>query len=236
MKIVDSEMENEVGASAGTFDDRFSQSREAVEHATPARLAAVREGERLKAEVSRLSTRLQMLRDHEVGQLALDGAEKELQAAVERWAEFVGEEDESAEVGNELEGYIPLSDLLKLNLDTGKELNEYDMGVRVETFNALLRYVCQDGHANIWLAFKNFLAVTRRAKPEFLNGISKADLAVLLGEKRASTCDREIRVVEKLLKMWGVKGYQLLGGNKTEETRLRCARSAMGNRNRRGGK
>ncbi len=233
MEQVDRRIENEMGGSVAAYDERFAQGREAVEHTTPARLAAVREGELMKAEVERLSAKLGMLQESGAGQKALDAVEGELGEAVEKWSEFVAAEDGGGEVGSELAGYIPLADLLRLNLDTGRELDDHDREVRVDAFNALVAFVFQDGYANIWLAFKNFLAVTRRVKPDALGGVSKADLAVLLGESRAATCNREIRVIEKLLKGCGFRGFQLLGGTKSMTTRRRCAASAKGNQNRR---
>lgn len=229
---MDDNVANELGGSVASFDPRYSQAREAVVHETPARLAAVREGERLRAEVERLSGQLAELQRGGGHQAALDFVERELSAAVQAWAEFVGEPEDAGEVGKDLEGYVPLADLLRRNLDTGGELDDRDRAARVDTLNALVRFVCQDGHAHIWLAFKNFLAVVRRTKPECLDGISKSDLALLLGETRAATCDREIRVVERLLKGWGYRGYQLLGGNKSPTTRKRCAAAARGNQNR----
>lgn len=235
MEAIDAKTEAALGGSASAFDPAFSQSREAVTHSTPAREVALREGEELKDTVERLQAKIRVLEDQRAPVSLIQRAEEELNQAVEAWVEFATAEEEEEAPGADLEGYIPLGDLLRLDLDSGHHLDERELEVRVDTLKAFNRYAFQDGIANIWLAFKNWLAVVRRVNPEFLDGISKADLAILLGETRAATCDREIRVLEKFLQRSGVKGFKLLGGNKGSETRRRCSESAMGNQSRRKG-
>lgn len=217
---------------SGSGGPVFAGLREPVEYATPARLAALREGERIKQTVARLSERLQRLRAQNADQAELDKVEAAFSRAVEAWSEFVVVED-AAEPVPDSGGYISLSELLRMDLDSGEELSRAEQDFRAADFRALLRFVFQDGSRQIGQAFKNFLAVVRRVSPVTLDGMNKADLALLLGETRAATCAREIRVVEKYLKEQGARGYRLLGGQKNEETRKRCARSARGNQSRR---
>lgn len=231
-------METAIGGSVSNYSPVYAQSRERVDHSSPAVEAAIREGERLKGEVVKLQARIRLAEETGEPLLKVRDLERKLDELVEQWTEFATADNDPSP-GADLEGYISLADLLKSDLDTGADLDQHLMEVRLATFRDLMRYVFQDGGVtNLDLAFKNFVAVVNRSAPEYLDesGITKADLAKIWGETRAATSAREIRMVEKPLKRAGAKGFQLIGGHKSMETRERCRQSAMGNQNRRGGK
>lgn len=244
MDTTDEKMRAAIGETVAIHDPKFAGVREAVDYHSPALAVASAEGERLRERVERLQSRLTEARESGAGQDVLDALESRLDGAVAAWVEFATVDDgpEVAAVpdcempGMGQQNYISLTDLMRRDLDSGAALAEGEMKIRIDAFRAFNRFAFQDGIANIALAFKNWVAVVNRTNPELLDGVSKADLARLFGETRAATSDREIRVVEGFLKAAGVKGFQLLGGNKPESTRRRCARSAKGNQNRRGGK
>lgn len=118
----------------------------------------------------------------------------------------------------------------------GIPLSDEEMQERVRNWRIFLDYIFQGGISNPWAAFKNLLAVVRRVNPSYLDGVSQTELGILLNETRAAPSAREIRVVEGLLKRWGVAGFHLLGGTKSETARERCAEAQRGNQNRRLGK
>lgn len=245
MGTTDEKMRAAIGDTVAIHEPKFAGVREAVDYHSPALAVASAEGERLRDRVERLQARLTEARETGAGQDVLDALETRLDGAVAAWVEFATCDDApevaAAVPDHEMPGmgqqnYISLTDLMRRDLDSGAALAEGEMKIRIEAFRAFNRFAFQDGIANILLAFKNWVAVVNRTNPELLDGVSKADLARLFGETRAATSDREIRVVEGFLKAAGVKGFQLLGGNKPESTRRRCARAAKGNQNRRGGK
>lgn len=225
-------METAIGGSVGNFSPEFAQCREAVHHSNPASEAMTREGERLKGRVADLQARIRAMEAAGADWKRIEKLEEELSEAVEAWTEFLSTDDAPAPA-RDLDGHVSLRDLIERDLDTAADLDPETLEIRVRTFRDLNRFVFQDGATSIFLAFKNWLAVVRRTSPEFLDRMSKADLALLLGETRAATCDREIRLVEEAMKRAGARGFQLLGGNKGQETRRRCAESAMGNTSRR---
>lgn len=232
MDTIDHKMETALGGSVPSYSPEFAQAREAVHHSSPAMEVAMREGERLRGKVVELQAKIRALEEAGADLRRIEALEADLSAAVEAWSEFLAVED-APSPARDLDGHVSLGDLLERDLDTSADLDPETMEIRLATFRDLNRFVFQDGGVNVWLAFKNWLAVVRRTSPEFLDGISKADLAKLLGETRAATCDREIRLVEKVLRDGGARGFQLLGGNKSLETRRRCAESAKGNTSRR---
>lgn len=106
---------------------------------------------------------------------------------------------------------------------------------RVRTLKALLNYLWS-GARSPWCVMKNVLAVTRRVKPLLIKGVSQTEVAWLLDETRAAVHAREKRTVEELLQRWGVKGFKLFGGTKSEAAREKYRDVQKGNCNRRGGK
>jgi hypothetical protein len=237
MSHTDQYMETAIGGSVSNYSPVFAQSRERVDHSSPAVEAAIREGERLKSEITKLQARIRLAEETGEPISRVRALERRLDDLVDAWTEFATSDNEPSP-GADLDGYISLSDLMRSDLDTGADLDAHLMEVRLATFRDLMRFVFQDGGVcNIDLAFKNFVAVVNRSAPEYLeeSGITKADLARIWGETRAATSAREIRMVEKPLKAAGAKGFQLIGGHKSMATRERCRQSAMGNQNRRGG-
>lgn len=103
--------------------------------------------------------------------------------------------------------------------------------VRLNTIRTVLRYIWQDAK-NPWDAMKNVLAVTRLAASHLIRGASQVAVAFILRETKGATRAREKRKVEELLKEWGVQGFHLEGGQKSESARATYAEVQRGNRNR----
>jgi Xaa-Pro aminopeptidase len=217
--------------SYSNHSEDFSQTKETAELWDPSDDAFSREGEVLQASLEAVAERLEAARrSRDPEELA--GAEAAYERASEAWLEF------QATLKEDLltrPGYLSLSAALRLDLESGEELSSVDEHARRQALEVLIEYVMQSGLANLGGAFKNFLAMVRRVKPEALEGITQTDLALILDEKKATTSSREIERVEKVAKRAGVKGFHFLGGTKPEETRRRSAASARGNTNRRDG-
>lgn len=118
---------------------------------------------------------------------------------------------------------------------SAEEYHDLVTKARVAAFSALLDYIWFQTRSP-WCAMKRLLAITRKISPNKIRGMSATEVGELLNETRAATSAREIRVVEGYLKRWGVLGFQGLGGNKSMETRRRCAAAQLGNSNRKGKK
>lgn len=103
--------------------------------------------------------------------------------------------------------------------------------VRLITLRTMLRYLWQDAKSP-WDAMKTLLAVTRLAASHLIQGASQTDVAFLLQETKGATRAREKRKVEELLKTWGVQGFHLEGGQKSESAREIYSQVQKGNRNR----
>lgn len=225
-------------SSYANYSDDFSQSRETQENWDPSDDAFAREGQALQGALEPAAARLERARAaHRQSRSAkdlreLETAEAAYDAAVAAWGEF------QATLKQDLltrPGYLSLSAALRLDLETGEELSSEDEHARRQALEVLIDYVCQSGVANLGGAFKNFLAMVRRIKPQALEGITQTDLALILDEKKATTSAREKVRVERVAQAAGVKGFHFLGGTKPEATRQKSAASARGNTNRRDG-
>lgn len=218
-------------SSYSNYSDEFSQTRETAELWDPSDEAFANEGAQLQAAMEAAALRLEAARKARSPR-ELELAEKAYDQASAAWLEF------QSALKSELltrPGYLSLSAALRLDLETGESLSSEDEHSRMQALKALLEYVFQGGAANMGAAFKNLLAMVRRIKPEVLEGITQTDLALILGERKATTSAREIARVEKVARALGVKGFHFLGGTKPEATRRRSAEAAKGNTNRRDG-
>jgi hypothetical protein len=101
---------------------------------------------------------------------------------------------------------------------------------RVHTFRALMRYVWQ-GSGNLWAAMRNLLAITHKNAPEFIKGMSGAQIGRFLGIGRAAFNKQSIRLVVDYLESWGVKGGTA-GGSKPHDHRETKRRQMKGRRHR----
>lgn len=220
------------------FSDEFSQTKETAELWDPSDEAFSREGERLQQASAAAAERLERARGNHArcrssaNVRELEAAERAYDAATCAWIEW------QATLKEDLlcrPGYLSLSAALRLDLETGEELSSQDEHARRQALEVLIEYVTQSGVANLGGAFKNFLAMVRRIKPAALEGITQTDLAIILGEKKATTSAREIVRVERIAQAAGVRGFHFLGGTKPESTRQRSAEAARGNTNRRDG-
>ncbi|HRQ87531.1 MAG TPA: hypothetical protein PLA50_01965 [Bacteroidia bacterium] len=111
------------------------------------------------------------------------------------------------------------------------EIEAEILEVRAITLRTLLRYFWQDAKSP-WDAMKTLLAATRLAASSLICGVSQTEVAFLLQETKAATRAREKRKVEDLLRQWGVQGFHLEGGQKSESAREIYRQVQKGNRNR----
>jgi hypothetical protein len=111
------------------------------------------------------------------------------------------------------------------------EMEAEILEVRLITLRTMLRYLWQSAR-NPWDAMKTLLAVTRLVSSSLIRGASQTDVAFLLRETKGATRAREKRDVEALLQKWGVQGFHLEGGQKSESARQIYAEVQKGNRNR----
>lgn len=218
-------------SSYSNYSEDFSQTRETAELWDPSDETFSREGVALQAAFVAAAERLERARAGKSPR-ELEAAEADYEKAAAAWIEFQEALRKDLLIRP---AYLSLSSALRLDLETGAELSSEDEHARLQAFEVLIEYVMQSGLANLGGAFKNFLAMVRRVKPEALEGITQTDLALILDEKKATTSAREISRVEKVAKRMGVKGFHFLGGTKPEETRRRSAAAARGNTNRRDG-
>lgn len=103
--------------------------------------------------------------------------------------------------------------------------------VRARTLRTMLRYLWQDAR-NPWDVMKKALAMTRLIASHLICGASQTDVAFILRETKGATRAREKRTVEDLLRAWGVQGFHLEGGQKSESAREIYRQVQKGNRNR----
>lgn len=146
-----------------------------------------------------------------------------MEAGVER---IVGALLEALESGDEL-------DVVELREVVLEAIGGEIQTTRLNTVRGMLRYFWSGG-LNPWEAMKKLLAATREAAAELIGGCTQTEVALVLGETKAATSARE-KQVEELLKRWGVKGYRMVGGKKTEEAREAYRLVQMGNKSRRKG-
>ena len=119
--------------------------------------------------------------------------------------------------------------------EAGRTLSAEEVDDRLLSWHTLCRYVFQDGIANPWEAFKNFLAVVRRTNPEYIDSIAGRTLGMLLNESHGAPSAREIRIYEAQLREWGVMGFHGVGGAKPESAREKFSKAAQGNDSRKRG-
>jgi len=231
-----------VGDSVSVYDPNYAQSRERVCHHSPSRATILAEGSAYEKEIARLHAEMAAIRGKEVPGKGdaekLERIERQLDVAVEAWAEWSGRgEDRGEGEGIGVAGYISIGDLISRDLDSGAELDERTREIRKDTLRGLMLFVCQDGVRNWDLTCKNVIAVIQAVAPEILDdeGMTDADLARIWGETRAATNARS-RKLERYLESRGVRGASLRPGAKGKETRERNREAAEGNRNRKKGR
>lgn len=147
------------------------------------------------------------------------------------WAPSVDMEEEQSreELGARSVSLVEL-----VGADEEEATEERD--ARLDCFRDLMAFFCEGCRFPDDVT-KNVLAVGRRLTPGLLRhmGESQTDIARKLGEKRATTSKREIRVVEGFMQRHGVKGYMASGGLKSATHREKCRIAQQGNTNRRDG-
>lgn len=218
-------------SSYSNFSEDFAQSQDTAENWDPSDEAFAREGQSLLSDLNKSVELLDAAR--RVGSIEeIEAAEKSYEDLALRW---VGYQETLKEDLLSRPGYLSISQALGCELETGAELSSEAAHARRDALEVMVEYVMQEGVANLGGAFKNFLALVRKIKPEKLEGISQSDLAKLLGETKAATSAREKSRVENVAKKMGVQGFHFLGGSKSETTRSRSAKAAQNNTNRRDG-
>lgn len=104
---------------------------------------------------------------------------------------------------------------------------------RVNTVRGMLRYFWHGG-LNPWEAMKRLLGVTREVACHLIGGVTQTEVALILDETKAATSAREGQL-EALLKKWGVRGFRLVGGKKTDEAKAIYRQVQKGNKSRKKG-
>jgi hypothetical protein len=106
--------------------------------------------------------------------------------------------------------------------------------VRIDTFQALMDFVWQDG-PDLIKAMKRLLVITRCGSPTHVLHMEQTEVAVLLNETRSATNARETDVWVQWLENKGFFGTRTRL-HKSDATKVKYAQAAMGNVSRRGGK
>jgi hypothetical protein len=225
-------------------DLAFAGSRESATVVDAGALMDAKARVRLEREVITTAEALRVLTAKKGSQESMDAAEQRYDAAVAAMLAFEAEmgsvSRESARASAEpvaADERISLASAFCLDAWGARRLDESEMEARLDAFVVLCRFCFEGGRIrNPWLAFKNFLAVVRRACPEMLDSISQTELALLLGETKASPSAREKKILEGLMKKFGMLGTHLLGGTKSDAARRKYSAAQRGNTNRRKGK
>jgi hypothetical protein len=140
-----------------------------------------------------------------------------------------------AAVGRILRLVDELVELPPATMDEMKELIGDAIGdeiqqARVNTVRGMLRYFWHGG-LNPWEAMKRMLATTREVACHLIGGVTQTEVALILDETKAATSAREGQL-EALLKKWGVRGFRLVGGKKTDEAKAIYRQVQQGNKSR----
>lgn len=131
-----------------------------------------------------------------------------------------------------------VEELVDLPGDTAEEMREtIEQAIgeeiqqcRVNTVRGMLRYLWHGG-LNPWEAMKRLLGMTREVACHLIGGVTQTEVALILDETKAATSAREGQL-EALLKKWGVRGFRLVGGKKTDEAKAIYRQVQKGNRSR----
>jgi hypothetical protein len=111
-----------------------------------------------------------------------------------------------------------------------REIEQQMMRAKLNTLSAFGRYVWFDAD-NLWDAMRNLLAITLRHTPQFLKGMSGAQVGKMLGVGRAAFNRHKLKLVEEFLERWGVSPVHGSGG-KGEEHRRKKSEQMKGRRHR----
>lgn len=142
-------------------------------------------------------------------------------------------------------GYLSLAEVATLDLRTGEQATLEQQESRQESWRHLMWFILQESSKavragkkvtmhELWLAFKNFLAMVRREFPDILGGATMSDLAELFGETRQAQSRREAVLYELLQSRSGAKGASRSGG-RGEEVKQKSRRRAVNNKSRKTG-
>ena len=104
------------------------------------------------------------------------------------------------------------------------------MRAKVNTLAAYNRYVWFDA-SNLWDAMRNLLAITLRHTPQFIKGMSGAQIGRLIGVGRAAFNRHKLKLVEEFLARWGVTPTAGPNG-KGEEHRAKKSEQMQGRKHR----
>ena len=148
------------------------------------------------------------------------------QAAADAWAASGG-----SMAFDPTEGDVGVDHVLPAD---GDELSREERMQRVTTFQALMDFIWNDG-PNPIRALKRLFVITRCGSPTHLAHMSQTEVAVLLNETRAATCEREKDVWEEFLSERGFFGTKR-PLKKSDEARQKYAAIQKGNVSRKGGR
>jgi len=105
---------------------------------------------------------------------------------------------------------------------------------RVDTFQRLMDFLFAEG-PNPLKAMRRLYVLARCASPQHVAHMNQTEMAVLLNETRAATCEREQRLWERMLERLGFFGTRR-PLKKSDGARASYAETAKGNHSRLGGK
>lgn len=160
---------------------------------------------------------------------------------IEFSAPMVAHDDEEDETPDRTSEQLTMSDLFEtpameaeLSEAARQEIDVREL--RLFYFRLFIDYQVK-GCKTVDDVLRKLLAFARRFRPESLRefGLSLTDVGRRVGKSKANIHAGEKRLVERLLKASGARGFHALGGQKSESHRARCRAAQRGNTNRRDG-
>jgi hypothetical protein len=106
--------------------------------------------------------------------------------------------------------------------------------IRKRDFATAMELFCKDAR-NLEEVSKRVVTTMQATMPGLIEkhfGLSLTSVGGRMGEGRATTQARKKRVVEKTLRLAGMKGFKGLGGARSDQHRERCAEAQKGNQSR----
>lgn len=108
---------------------------------------------------------------------------------------------------------------------------EERLALRLEGFRAFIFHVTEDGVHPLAL-LKRMYATLKAVRPDLLNDMSMADIAVLCGDKGRATVSARVQVVYSRKVAAASRSRAKASCQKSHEGRAAMAKAAMGNSNR----
>ena len=175
--------------------------RESIDNRpTPDRIVEALELVRAEEAMTRQGELVEKLKRDGASPKRIEQAESKLDRLVTRWMEATGAAEEGRGImdaammlSSARGGYLSLGEVATLDLRTGEEATLEEQESRQESWRHLMWFILQESSKSVragkklsihdlWLGFKNFLAMVRREFPDILGNAAMSDLAELFGE------------------------------------------------------